>query len=172
MKNATLFALGLLAAGVWSQDGARCQTSLSPPLSIAPPPSNEATASTAATNSVWPSPATAKNSAPRAAKDLPPRPAAPRSATVEHTPLEPDSVSRAQVIDRSRPSARPVTDYDGFSVGIEDDTSSRPTRPAKSRRAKHPALDQEADRVSDRQSVDPGDDDKLKSKLTICRGCK
>jgi hypothetical protein len=168
MKNATLFVIGLLAA----QDSARCQTSLSPPLSIAPPPSNERTTSTAATNSVWPPTATAKSSVFRAAKDYPPRSAAPRSSTVEHTPLKPDSVSQVQVIDRSPPSARPVPDYDGFSVGIDDDTSSRAARPVRSHRAKHPALDQESEPVSAHQSVDPGDDDKLKAKLTICRGCK
>lgn len=211
MKNATLFALGLLAAGVWSHDSARCQTSLSPPLSLAPPPSNEGPASPAAANSVWPpmaepgvsppraagvSPtpsaksnvgssratdgvpppsATAKGAAPpRAAKDVPPRSTAPRSATVEHTPLESDSVSPAQVIDRSPASAKPVPDYDGFNVGIvdDDDASSRTTRPVSSRRAKQPKLKQESDRVSGQQSVDPGDDDKLKGKLTICRGCK
>lgn len=210
MKNATLFALGLLAAGVWSHDSARCQTSLSPPLSLAPP-SNEGAASPAAANSIWPpmaapsasppraaavSPtpsarsnvgssratdgvppptATAKRSVPpRAAKDVPPRSTAPRSATVEPTPLESDSVSPAQVIDRSPASAKPVPDYDGFSVGIvdDDDTSGRTTRPVRSRRAKQPKLNQEADRVSGQQSVDPGEDDKLKGKLTICRGCK
>ncbi len=215
MKNATLFALGLLAAGVWSHDSARCQTSLSPPLSLAPPsPLNEGSASPAATNSVWPPVAAPSVSPPRAAaesptpsaksnvgssratddvppptatargakgsvppravKDVPPRATAPRSATVEHTPLESDSVSPAQVIDRSPPSAKPATDYDGFSVGIDDDndTSSRTTRPVRSRRAKQPKLNQEADRVSGQQSVDPGEDDKLKGKLTICRGCK
>ncbi|OMI15026.1 hypothetical protein BSN85_02560 [Bradyrhizobium brasilense] len=173
MKNATLLALGLLAAGVWSQDSARCQTSLSPPLSLAPPPPDERSASPGATNSVWPPTATAKSSVPpRAAEDSLPRSTAPRSATVEHTPVESGSASPAQVIDRSPPSARPVPDYDGFSVGIDDDTSSRTTRPVRSHRAKQPKLDQEADRVSRQQSVDPGDDDKLKGKLTICRGCK
>lgn len=211
MKNATLFALGLLAAGVWSNDSARCQTSLSPPLSLAPPPSNEGTASPSAPNNVWPpmaepsslppraaavsptplakshvgsSRATddvppptrgAKGSVPpRAARDVPPRTNAPRSDTVEHTKLEPDNVSPAQVIDRSPPSAKPVTDYDGFSVGIVDDNerSSHATHPVRPRRAKQPKANQEADHVSGQQSVDPGEDDKLKGKLTICRGCK
>lgn len=173
MNNAALFALGLLAAGVWSQDSARCQTSLFPPLSLAPPPSNEGSASPAATDSVRPPTETTKSSAlPRAAKDLPPRSTTPRSATVEHTPLESGGVSSAQAIDRSPASAKPAPDYDGFSVDTDDDTSSRTTRPVRSHRAKQPKLDQEADRVSGHQSVDPGDDDKLKGKLTICRGCK
>lgn len=208
MKNATLFALGLLAAGVWSYDSARCQTSPSPPLSLAPPPSNEGAASPAAANSVWPpmaAPSTPSRAAAvsptpsakrnvgssgatdgvapptetangpvphRAAKDLPPRATAPRAAAVEHAPLETDNVSPAKPIDRSSSSVKPVADHDGFSVGIvdDDDTSSRTTRTIRSRRAKQP--NQEIDRVSEQQSIDPGEDSKLKGKLTICRGCK
>ena len=201
MKNATLFALGLLTAGVCSYDSARCQTSPSPPLSLAPPPSNEVAASPSAANSVWPPRAaavsptpsaksnvgssgatdgvpppteTAKGSVPhRAARDLPPRATAPRAATVEHTPSETDNVTPAPLIDRSS-SVKPVADYDGFSVGIvdDDDTSSRTKRTIRSRQAKQPKLNQEIDRVSEQQSADPGEDNKLKGKLTICRGCK
>ena len=201
MKNATLFALGLLTAGVCSYDSARCQTSPSPPLSLAPPPSNEVAASPSAANSVWPPRAaavsptpsaksnvgssgatdgvpppteTAKGSVPhRAARDLPPRATAPRAATVEHTPSETDNVTPAPLIDRSS-SVKPVADYDGFSVGIVDDNdaSSRTTRPVRSRPAKPSKLGQEADRVSGQRSGDPAEDDKLKGKLTICRGCK
>ncbi|WP_157113682.1 hypothetical protein [Bradyrhizobium embrapense] len=215
MKNAALFALGLLAAGVLFHDGARCQTSLAPPLSLAPPPplSGQGTAPPAAapTNSVWPpmaapsvspprvagkhptssaksnvgsSPAmddvpppaeTAKGSVPaRAAKDVPPLASAPPSATVKDTPSAPDDVSPAPAIGRLPPLAKPATDYDGFSVGTVDDNdaSSRTTRPVRSRAAKQSKRGQEADRVSGQQSVDPREDDKLKGKLTICRGCK
>ncbi|WP_074125220.1 hypothetical protein [Bradyrhizobium sp. NAS96.2] len=85
-----------------------------------------------------------------------------------------DDVSPAPVIDRLPPLAKPATDYDGFSVGIvdENDASSLTTRPVRPRPAKQPKLDQEADRVFGLQSVNPADDDKLKGKLTICRGCK
>ncbi|MVT64639.1 hypothetical protein GPL21_05860 [Bradyrhizobium pachyrhizi] len=217
MKNAALFALGLLAAGVLFHDSARCQTSLAQPLSLAPPPLSEqgaAPPAAAPTNSVWPpmaapsvsppraagkrptssaksnvgsSPAmddvpppaeTAKGSVPpRAAKDVPPPASgagAPPSATVKDTPSASDDVSPAPVIDRLPPLAKPATDYDGFSVGIVDDNdaSSRTTRPVRSRPAKQSKRGQEADRVSGQQSVDPTEDDKLKGKLTICRGCK
>ncbi|MFQ3457188.1 hypothetical protein PMN64_28280 [Bradyrhizobium sp. UFLA01-814] len=214
MKNAALF--GLLAAGVWFHDSARCQTSLAQPLSLAPPPplSEQEAAPPAATNSVWPpmaapsvsppraagkrptpsaksnvgsSPATdvvpppaetARGSVPpRAAKDAPPLASgagAPPSATVKDAPSASDDVSPAPVIDRQRPLAKPGTDYDGFSVGIVDDNdaSSRTTRPVRSHPAKQSKRGQEADRVSGQQSVDPTEDDKLKGKLTICRGCK
>jgi hypothetical protein len=68
-KNAALFALGLLVAGVWLHDSARCQTSLAPPLSLAPPPplSEQRSAPPAATNSVWPPMAAPSVSPPRAA---------------------------------------------------------------------------------------------------------
>ncbi|MBR0753053.1 hypothetical protein JQ604_12740 [Bradyrhizobium jicamae] len=87
--------------------------------------------------------------------------------------MESGSVPPPHVIEGAPSSVRPATDHDGFSVGIsdDDDTSSRPARPVKSRRAKQP-INQEADRASGQQSVDPGEDDKLKGKLTICRGCK
>lgn len=37
MKSVTLLALGLMFVGVWSQDSARGQTSVAPPVSLAPP---------------------------------------------------------------------------------------------------------------------------------------
>jgi hypothetical protein len=173
MKNAALFALGLLAAGVWSHDSARCQTPPSPPLSLAPP-LNQGSVPPAETDSVPPPTATAKGSVrSRAAKNVSPHTTEPRSADVESAPIEPGSVSPAQMIDRSPPSAKPAPDYDGFSVGIadEDETSTRTASPARSRRAKQP-VNREADRSSGQHPADPGEDDKLKGRLTICRGCK
>lgn len=37
MKNTTLLALSFMVVGVWSQDSARGQTSVAPPVSLAPP---------------------------------------------------------------------------------------------------------------------------------------
>ncbi|MCK1739804.1 hypothetical protein IVA80_02655 [Bradyrhizobium sp. 139] len=37
MRSATLLALGFVFVGVWSQDCARAQTSVTPPVSLAPP---------------------------------------------------------------------------------------------------------------------------------------
>lgn len=171
MKSATLFALGLFAAAIWSHDSARCQTSPFPPLSLAPPASNEEAASPDATNARPPT-ATAKGSVPpRAAQDVPPR-AASRSAAVEHTPSQSDRASPAQAINRPSPSAGAVPDYDGFSVGMDDDPPSRTTRPVRSHEARQPKLNQAADHVSRQQTANPGNDDELKGKLTICRGCK
>lgn len=161
MKNAALFALGLLAAGVWSHDSARSQTSRSAPLSLAPPaPLNEGAASPATTDSVPP---------PTTATSAPP----PRAAAVSPAPSAKSNVGSSRATDDvPPPSAKPAADYDGYSVGTVDDdeASSGTTRPVRSRRAK-PPTSQEADRIRP-QSVDPGDDDKLKGRLTICRGCK
>ncbi|WP_426610049.1 hypothetical protein [Bradyrhizobium sp. McL0616] len=58
----------------------------------------------------------------------------------------------------------PSTDYDGFSVGSEDnDTPDQATPPVRSRAAKNgtagqPSVDQE--------------DEALKRKLMICQSCK
>ena len=162
MKNAALFALALLAAGVWPHDSARSQTSLSRPLSLAPPPPlNEGAASPATTDSV-PPPTAAPSASP------------PRAAAVSPAPSAKSNVGSSRTTnDVPPPSAKPAADYDGYSVGTVDDdeASSGTTRPIRSRRAKQPAH-QEADRISRQQSVDPGDDDKLKGRLTICRGCK
>lgn len=38
MRRVALLALGLMLVGVWPHDGARGQTSATPPVSLAPPP--------------------------------------------------------------------------------------------------------------------------------------
>jgi hypothetical protein len=246
MKNAALFALGFLSVSFWLHDSARCQTSLAPPLSLAPPPAltDRGSAAPATTNSVWPlmatpnvSPprATAKGSAPSAttnvwppsatdgvppptatakrsvppvtAKDAP-RPAiateAPPTATVKDMPptapakrlapsatakdapppaIAADALPTATVKDTpptapddvsSPPAPKPAADYDGFSIGIVDDrdTSGQTTRPVRPRPTKQSKLSQEPDSIEGQQSVDQAEDEKLKRKLTICRGCK
>jgi hypothetical protein len=216
MKNAALFALGFLFASFWLADSARCQTSLAPPLSLAPPPlTDKGSAPSTTTNNVW-SPMAAPNvSLPRAATkssapsatinvgppsttDGVPPPAAtakrsvqpvpltdaprrtiateaPATATVRDTPpTASDDVSSTPVIGRLPPSPKPAADYDGFSVGIVDDgdTSGQTTRPVRSRSAKQSKLSQEPDSIAAQKSVDQAEDEKLKRKLTICRGCK
>src|ERR1700757_5538104 len=39
LKSAAFFAVGLLFFSFWLLGGARCQSSLAPPVSLAPPPS-------------------------------------------------------------------------------------------------------------------------------------
>jgi hypothetical protein len=109
------------------------------------------------------------------AKDAPPPAIAADAlptATVKDTPpTASDDVSSTPVIGRLPPSPKPAADYDGFSVGIVDDgdTSDQTTRPVKRRPAKQPKLSQEP---AGQQSVDQAEDEKIKRKLTICRGCK
>jgi hypothetical protein len=190
MKNAALFALGFLSVSFWLHDSARCQTSLAPPLSLAPPPplTDKGSPSPATTNSVWPPmathdvpppTATAKRSAPPVtAKDAPPPAIATDAlptATVKDTPqTASDDVSSTPVIARLPPSPKPAADYDGFNIGIVDDgdTSGQTTRPVRPRPAKQSKLSQEPDSIAGQQSVDQAEDEKLKRKLTICRGCK
>ena len=251
MKNVARFALGFLSVSFWLLDSARCQTSLAPPLSLAPPPlTDNGSAPPATTNSVWPpmatpnvSPprATAKSSAPSAKTNVwppsatdgvpPPRESAKRSVPIiakdaprpaitpealptdsvqDTSPAAPakrlapsvtakdarppaiaadrlptttvknappaahDDVSSTPVIGSLPPSPKRAADYDGFSVGIVDDgdKSGYTTRSVRPRSAKQSKLSQEIDTIAGQQSVDQAEEEKLKSKLTICRGCK
>jgi hypothetical protein len=189
MKNAALFALGFLSVSFWLHDSARCQTSLAPPLSLAPPPplTDKGSAPPAGTTSVWPPTATAKSSAPSATTNIGPPSAAegvPPPATAKRSvppaiakdmpPTAPDHASSSPVIGRLPPSPKPAADYDGFSTDIVDDgdASGQTTRPVKPRRAKSSKLGQESDSIAGQQSVDQAEDEKLKRKLTICRDCK
>jgi hypothetical protein len=123
--------------------------------------------------------APAKRLAPSVtAKDAPPPAIAADTlptATVKDTPPTAlDDVSSTPVIGRLPPSPKPAADYDGFSIGIVDDgdTSGQTTRPVGPRPAKQSKLSQEPDGIAGQQSVDQAEDEKLKRKLTICRGCK
>ena len=185
MKNAALFALGFLSVSFWLHDSARCQTLLAPPLSLAPPSplTDKGSAPPATTNSAWPpmatpdvSPprATAKSSTPSATTNVGPPSATdgvpPPTATAKRSAPAPTA--------KFSPSPKPAADYDGFTVGIVDDedTSGQTTLPVRPRPAKQPKLRQKPDSIEEpwarQQSVDQAEDDKLKRKLTICRGCK
>lgn len=148
-KNAALFALGLLSASFWLHDSARGQTSLAPPLSLArPAPSPEEGA---------PPPAVIMASPPTEADDTPPPKAAARR------PAAPVAV-------RDIPSPKPAADYDGFTTGVVDEPV--PKLPAKPRATNRSKPGKEPDGVAKQPSLDYGDDDQLKRKLTICRDCR
>jgi hypothetical protein len=130
-----------------------------------------------ATDDVPPPTTTAKRSAPRVtAKDAPPpaiaKDALPTATAKDTPPTAIDDVS--PVIARLPRSSKPAADYDGFTIGIVDDgdTSGQTTRPVRPRPAKQSKLRQEPDSIEGLQSVDQAEDEKLKRKLTICRGCK
>jgi hypothetical protein len=115
MKDAALFALGFLSVSFWLHDSARCQTSLAPPLSLAPPPpsTDKGSPPPAATTSGWPPMATAKSSAPSAATNV-----EPPSAAEDVPP--PATAKR---------SVRPVTAKDAPRPAIP--TEAPPTATAK-----------------------------------------
>lgn len=179
MKSATLFALGFLSAGVWLQGSARGQTSVAPPLSLAPPSTEQGAAPPATTNSAWPPVAVPKASPPPrvAAKNSTPpakRNGEPSSATSGALPpAASDKVSSTPVIGGPSPSPNSAVDYDGFSIDPADDsdTSGQAARPVRSRAAKDSNRNWGAERIAGQQSIDQ-EDEALKRKLTICRGCK
>ncbi|MDF0491704.1 hypothetical protein ACVWYQ_007649 [Bradyrhizobium sp. USDA 3397] len=108
MRSVMLLALSLVLVAAWSHDGARGQTSVAPPVSLAPPDAS------------------------------PPRPSASRPAPVTTNGPPPAASSREpSVIGGAQPMRNPAADYDGFSVGTVDDvdTPSRVTPPVRSRAA-------------------------------------
>lgn len=172
MRSATLFALGLLSAGVWLLGSATGQ-SVAPPFSLAPP----STKQDAATNGAWPPVAAPKASPPRTtSKNSKPRTkpnGEPSLVTNNARPSEAsDKVSSTPVISEPPPSSSPAIDYDGFSVGTVDDsdTSGQAVRPMRSRAAKGSKINGTGG-VKGPESIDQ-EDEALKHKLTICRGCK
>jgi hypothetical protein len=149
MKNAAFFAIGFLSVSFWLHDGARCQTSLAPPLSLARP-------------------------APSPNEGLPP-PAIIRASPPMETDVAPPPAANARrsappVAATPAPSPKPAADYDGFSIGAEEEPA--PKVPAKPRAASRSKPTKAPDSVAKQPSLDYGDDDQLKRKLTICRDCK
>jgi hypothetical protein len=148
MKNAALFAIGVLSVSFWLHDNARCQTSLAPPLSLArPAPSPDEGA---------PPPAIIRASPPMATDDAPP----PRATARRSAP------PRAA---KDAPAPKPATDYDGFTVGTEDEPVAK--LPVKPRAANRSKPKKEPDSAAGQPPADSAEDEQLRRKLTICRDC-
>jgi hypothetical protein len=247
LKSAALFAVGFLFVSFWLHGGARCQSSLAPPLSLAPPPSvTDQGSPPAATSNVppvdpWgniraaspgvssprttakglppmapevpmyppsvilapPPSVTAKGSPPPATKDVSPPVAtddvpAPtatakrsaRSAAAKNSPppandkdapapaidnILPtpgiDNILPTPRIGKLSPSQEPGPD--GFTVGIDDgeETGQPPPIRPRPKQSKVRQKSDIAEGPSAIQSLDDAEVEKLKPKLTICRGC-
>ena len=110
MKNAALFAIGFLSVGFWLPDGAKCQTSLAPPLArpapspseIAPPPAVIRASPPATTDDA---PATT------ARRVAPPKPAADYDGFTTHAQDEPV----AKLPNRTAKRPKPVKEPDGIA---------------------------------------------------------
>jgi hypothetical protein len=153
---------------------------------VSPPRATSKGSPPSATTNVWPQeatddvpppPATAKRSAlpvtaTGASPQAIPKDALPTASAKDTQPTAIDDVS--PVIARLPPSSKPATDYDGFTTGIVDDsdTAGQTTRPVRPRPAKQSKLRQEPDSIEGQRSGDQAEDEKIKRKLTICRGCK
>jgi hypothetical protein len=125
---------------LWLHYSARCQTSLSPPLSLAAPPA-----------------VTAEEPSPIATDHVP-----PPTAVAKRSRLSVTAKDRPPTATFS-PSRKPAADYDGFTAGIFDDqdTSDQTTKPVKPRPAQQPKLKQRPDSLEG-QSVDQLEDEKLR----------
>ena len=144
MKNAALFAIGFLSVSFWLPDGAKCQTSLAPPLAR-PAPSPDVTA---------PPPAVIR-ALPTVTDDAPPPAAARRAGP--------------PVATRNTPSPKPAADYDGFTTGAQNGPAAK--LPDLPRTAKQSKPIKEPNSAGGPWADSP-EDVQLKRKLTICRDCK
>jgi hypothetical protein len=150
MKNAALFATGLLSVSFGPLDGARCQTSLAPPLSRArPAPSADEGA---------PPPAIIRASPPATTDEAPP----PKATAKRSAP---------PVAARDVPAPKPAADYDGFTTGVQNEPVAKlPDLPRTTTNRSKPK--KEPDSIARQPGDDYGEDEQLKRKLTICRDCK
>jgi len=137
-----------LSVNFWLPDGARCQTSLAPPLSLArPAPSPDESA---------PPPAIIRASPPTATDDVPP----PRATARRPAP---------PLAARDAPPPKPAADYDGFTTVIEDEPVAKlPVSPRAANRSKPR---KGPDSIAGQPSADSAEDEQLRRKLMICRDC-
>jgi hypothetical protein len=169
MKHAALFAVGLLSVSFGTHDGARSQTPLAPPLSLArPAPAPEETAP--------PPPIIRASPSVDSPEDAtPPKVSAKRTAP----PKAAESVSQSKAGARREkplaaatdaPPPKPATDYDGLTAaGVDEPVQDLPANTAASNRSKRA---RDADSVTGEPSADSPEDAALRRKLTICRDCK
>ena len=180
LKSAALLAVGVLAVGVWPHGGARCQSSLGPPLSLAPPPwgTDQASPPAATSNPASPGVSSSRSTAkglpppstgnvwpPAGSDDVP----APTAGARRSTP------SSAAKDSPPAPPPKPAADYDGFSVGIDDGEVAGHPLPKSHGPAKQLKVRPKPGTAEGPSAMQPlGDQaegEKLKPKLTICRGC-
>jgi hypothetical protein len=122
------------------------------------------------TDDVPPRTATAERSARSAAAKNSPPPTAAKDAPA---PAK-DNISPTPGIGKLSRSQEPAANYDGFTVGIDDGEETGQPLPIRPRPAKQSKVRQKpyiAEGPSAIQSLDDTEVEKLKPKLTICRGC-
>jgi hypothetical protein len=135
-----------------------------------PPPAAKNVSTPIATDDVPAPTATAKRSArSAAAKNLPP-PANDKDAPAPAI----DNILPTPRIGKLSPSQKPAADYDGFTVGIDDGEETGQPLPTKPR-PKQSKVRQRPDTTEGPSAIqslsDQAEAEKLKPKLTICRGC-
>lgn len=168
MKHAALFAVGLLSVSFGMHNGARSQTPLAPPLSLArPAPAPEETA---------PPPPIIRASPPVSSEDATP-PKAPAKRAAPPKAAEGVSQSKASARREKPPAAttdapppKSAADYDGLTAaGVDEPVQDLPANSAASNRSKRA---RDAGSVTGEPSADSPEDAALRRKLTICRDCK
>jgi len=144
MRSATILALSLMFVGAWSHDSARGQTSVAPPVSLAPPNASPPRAS--AKTSRIPPATSGREASPPVIGGPPPMP--------------------NPAADYDGFSVGTVDDNDASSQ-VTPPVRSRAAKGAKSNSTSNP----DTNGLGGQSSVDQ-EDEALKRKLTICKNCK
>ncbi|MGY3474824.1 hypothetical protein [Bradyrhizobium ottawaense] len=103
---------------------------------------------------------------------LAPPKASPPRANAKNSPAASDRISPTPPTGGLPQAPNSAADYDGFSVGRDDnDIPDRMTRPMTSRAAKSSTPNPDTQGNTAQQLIDQ-EDEALKRKLMICRNCK
>src|SRR6478735_4468151 len=144
MRSATVLALSLMFVGAWSHDSAKGQTSVAPPVSLAPPVASPPRAS--AKTSRIPPATSGREASPPVIGGPPPMP--------------------NPAADYDGFSVGTVDDNDASSQ-VTPPVRSRAAKGSKSNSTSNP----DTNGLGGQSSIDQ-EDEALKRKLTICKNCK
>lgn len=121
---------------------------------------------------IWPHDSARGQTSSAPPVSLAPPKASPPRANARNPPAASDRTSSTPATGGLPQAPNPAADYDGFSVGSEDnDTPEQATRPMRSRAAKGSKPNLDTNGTTAQQSIDR-EDEALQRKLTICKSCK
>jgi len=121
---------------------------------------------------IWPHDSARGQTSSAPPVSLAPPKASPPRANAKNSPAASDRMSSTPATGGLPQAPNPAADYDGFSVGVEDNDTPEPaTRPMRSHAAKGTSTNPDTNAATAQQSIDR-EDEALQRKLTICKSCK
>jgi hypothetical protein len=121
---------------------------------------------------IWPHDSARGQTSSAPPVSLAPPKASPPRANTKNSPAASDRMSSTPATGGLPQAPNPAADYDGFSVGVEDNDTPEPApRPMRSHAAKGSKANPDTNGATAQQSIDR-EDEALQRKLTICKSCK